>query len=128
MALYRDGKFEDHSWRRLEADELPGEGHVLLSLAEWRRFAAEQQNSNVAFGVVLEPGETAEMIAADLPRLALVAVSFPKYTDGRGYSTARSCATDTSSPANSAPSAISCSIKFSFMAAADSIHSKSRMP
>jgi uncharacterized protein (DUF934 family) len=89
MALYRDGKFEDDSWRRLEADELPGEGHVLLSLAEWRRFAAEQQNSNIAFGVVLEPGETAEMIAADLPRLALVAVSFPKYTDGRGYSTAR---------------------------------------
>jgi phosphoadenosine phosphosulfate reductase len=89
MALYRDGKFEDDSWRRLEADELPGEGHVLLSLSEWRRLAAEQQNSNVAFGVVLEPGETAEMIAADLPRLALVAVSFPKYTDGRGYSTAR---------------------------------------
>jgi phosphoadenosine phosphosulfate reductase len=29
------------------------------------------------------------MIAADLPRLALVAVSFPKFTDGRGYSTAR---------------------------------------
>lgn len=89
MALYRDGKFESDSWRRLEGGELPGEGRVLLSLAEWRRFSAEHQNSNVAFGVMLEPGETAEMIADDLPRLALVAVSFPKYTDGRGYSTAR---------------------------------------
>ncbi|HEY0146668.1 MAG TPA: DUF934 domain-containing protein [Methylovirgula sp.] len=89
MALYRDGRFESDSWRRLEADELPEEGHVLLSLAEWRRFKAEQKNSNIAFGVVLEPGETAEMIAEDLPRLALVAVSFPKFTDGRGYSTAR---------------------------------------
>jgi uncharacterized protein (DUF934 family) len=89
MALYRDGQFESDSWRRLEADELPAEGHVLLSLADWRRFSAEVQNSNLAFGIILEAGDTAEMIADDLPRLALVAVSFPKYTDGRGYSTAR---------------------------------------
>jgi uncharacterized protein (DUF934 family) len=89
MALYRDGKFENDSWRQLEADELPAEGHVLLSLADWRRFSAQGHNRNVAFGVVLEPGETADMIADDLPRLSLVAVSFPKYTDGRGYSTAR---------------------------------------
>ncbi|QAY96832.1 oxidoreductase [Methylovirgula ligni] len=90
MALYRNGTFVTDSWRRLDAsDELPAEGHVLLSLAEWQKLAPAKRESNVAFGVLLEPGETAEAIAADLPRLALVAVNFPKYTDGRGYSTAR---------------------------------------
>ncbi len=90
MALYRNGTFVTDSWRRLDAsEELPGEGHVLLSLAEWQRLAPAKRDSNIAFGVLLEPGETAESIAADLPRLALVAVAFPKYTDGRGYSTAR---------------------------------------
>ncbi len=112
MALYRNGSFADDPWRRLEsADDLidskdlerdlsekpvstfshPAltQGHALLSLTEWRRIAPVLTNSNVAFGVILEPGETAEAIAEDLPRLALVAVSFPKFTDGRGYSTAR---------------------------------------
>ncbi len=90
MALYRNSTFVIDSWRRLDAsEELPAEGHVLLSLAEWQKLAPAKRESNVAFGVLLEPGETAEAIAADLPRLALVAVNFPKYTDGRGYSTAR---------------------------------------
>jgi len=90
MALYRNGTFVTDSWRRLDAaEELPADGHVLLSLAEWQKLAPAKRESNVAFGVLLEPGETAEAIAADLPRLALVAVAFPKYTDGRGYSTAR---------------------------------------
>lgn len=90
MALYRNGTFVTDSWRRLDAsEELPADGHVLLSLAEWQKLAPAKRDSNLAFGVLLEPGETAEAIAADLPRLALVAVAFPKYTDGRGYSTAR---------------------------------------
>lgn len=90
MALYRNGTFAADSWQRLDpAQELPAEGHVLLSLAEWQKLAPIKRESNVAFGVLLEPGETAEAIAADLSRLSLVAVSFPKFTDGRGYSTAR---------------------------------------
>lgn len=90
MALYRDGRFENDPWRRLDAaQEPPAEGHVLLSLAAWQQLAPAKHNSNVAFGVLLQPGESAEMIADDLPRLALVAVNFPKFTDGRGYSTAR---------------------------------------
>ena len=39
-------------------------------------------------GVWLEPNEGPETIAADLARLPLVAVEFPKFTDGRGFSTA----------------------------------------
>ena len=90
MALYRDGKFESDIWRRLDAaEDLPADGHVLLSLGEWRQRAPAFRNGNIAVGVLLEAGETAEAIAEDLPDLALVAVSFPKFTDGRGYSTAR---------------------------------------
>lgn len=39
-------------------------------------------------GVWLAPGDDPAAIAGDLQRLALVAVHFPKFTDGRGYSTA----------------------------------------
>jgi len=40
-------------------------------------------------GVWLEAGEGAEALAADLADLALIGIDFPKFTDGRGYSSAR---------------------------------------
>jgi uncharacterized protein (DUF934 family) len=90
MALYRGGKFENDLWQRIAAvDGLPSEGHVLLNLEGWRAFAASAQPSNVAFGLLLEPGQDLQAIAGDLPRISLVAINFPKFADGRGYSMAR---------------------------------------
>jgi uncharacterized protein (DUF934 family) len=42
-----------------------------------------------ALGVWLDSHEDPEALADDLDRLSLVAVNFPKFTDGRGYSIAR---------------------------------------
>jgi uncharacterized protein (DUF934 family) len=42
-----------------------------------------------AIGVWLDSHEDPEALADDLDRLSLVAVNFPKFTDGRGYSIAR---------------------------------------
>ena len=40
-------------------------------------------------GLLLAAGETVDDIAADLPRFALIALDFPKFSDGRAFSTAR---------------------------------------
>jgi phosphoadenosine phosphosulfate reductase len=40
-------------------------------------------------GLRLEPGEAIDDITGDLPRFALIALSFPKFSDGRAFSTAR---------------------------------------
>ena len=40
-------------------------------------------------GLRLEAGEAIDDIAADLPRFALIALGFPKFSDGRAFSTAR---------------------------------------
>ena len=40
-------------------------------------------------GLALEPGDDIAELANDLEHFALVAVNFPKFGDGRGYSTAR---------------------------------------
>ena len=42
-----------------------------------------------ATAVVIEPGEDARQLLPHLDRLALVEVSFPAFTDGRGFSSAR---------------------------------------
>ena len=63
-------------------------GDIIISLA---RFEAEgdaliAEGCNV--GVRIQPDEAVEALAYDLPRLALVALVFPKYRDGRAYSAA----------------------------------------
>ena len=71
-----------------EDEPTPGQGGVLLSLA---RFAAEGETLLAAgrqVGVRLEGGEAVEALAPHLHRLALVALDFPKFRDGRQYSQA----------------------------------------
>lgn len=90
MAFFKDGRFAPDPWRRVHAiEELPAEGYLILSLDNWRRLASLGQRTNAAFGLLLEPGQRVEAIANDLPNLSLVAIQFPKFTDGRGYSMAR---------------------------------------
>lgn len=90
MALFKDGRFVPDPWRRVDGREaLPAEGYVILSLENWRRLGGQQARTNVAFGLLLESNQPVESIAKDLPYLALVAVQFPKFTDGRGYSIGR---------------------------------------
>jgi len=40
-------------------------------------------------GLLVAPGDKVETVAADLGRFASVAIAFPGFTDGRGYSSAR---------------------------------------
>lgn len=63
-------------------------GDVIISLT---RFSAEGDvliSQGRAVGVRIEPDEEVEALAYDLPKLAVVAVAFPKYRDGRGFSSA----------------------------------------
>jgi uncharacterized protein (DUF934 family) len=80
----------DDAWTFLGADDpLPPRGDVLLTLARWKRERSEGQAHAGRVGVVLEPADDPAEIAGALSSLALVAVRFPHFTDGRGYSTAR---------------------------------------
>jgi uncharacterized protein (DUF934 family) len=88
MALFKDGRFAPDPWRRVDAiEDLPAEGYFIVTLENWRRLTLKQQ-TNLAFGVLLDPGQPVEAIAEELPRPKLIAIGFPKFTDGRGYSMA----------------------------------------
>jgi uncharacterized protein (DUF934 family) len=79
-------------WHSLEGDDgpvvtlTPGP-HLLLTLYQWHS-ARSQWPEGLAVGLKLENDVEVGEIAADLPRLALVALQFPKWTDGRAYSQA----------------------------------------
>jgi len=61
---------------------------VILSFARFQREGDGILAQGVRVGVRLEPDERVEGLAYDLPRLALVALAFPKFRDGRAYSAA----------------------------------------
>jgi uncharacterized protein (DUF934 family) len=63
-------------------------GPLAVALPVWKARREELLARATPLGVRLDPADDPGEIAADLPRLALVAVHFPKFADGRGYSTA----------------------------------------
>ncbi|HEX3098192.1 MAG TPA: DUF934 domain-containing protein [Usitatibacter sp.] len=75
----------------LSADELGEplpEGPVAVPLAHWLENGAALAQRATPVGVWLKPDDEPLRLAGHLEGLALIAVHFPKFTDGRGYSTA----------------------------------------
>jgi uncharacterized protein (DUF934 family) len=71
-----------------DEDAIPPEGGVILSLSRFQTESAALLDEGRPVGVRIEPAERVEDLAYDLPRLALIAPTFPKFRDGRAYSTA----------------------------------------
>jgi uncharacterized protein (DUF934 family) len=70
----------------IESAPLP-EGKIIVPLKLWQaRREALIERGNV--GVWLASDERPEALKDDLDKLALIAVDFPKFADGRGYSIA----------------------------------------
>jgi len=60
----------------------------LLTLEQWRAVRAHWPQDARA-GVLVPNDADTEALEPDLPRLALIALEFPKWVDGRAYSQAR---------------------------------------
>jgi uncharacterized protein (DUF934 family) len=80
-------------WHEVTADDslvaVPAaEAHALLSIEQWRAVRHSWPDT-LPVGLSLANDVDVEGIARDLPRLALVALRFPKWVDGRAYSQAR---------------------------------------
>lgn len=93
-AIIKDGAIIEDGWVRLtaeqiEQDGLPAEGDLIVPLSVWKsqREAIAARSGRTT--VCLAPGDEPAEIADDLAGLPLVAVYFPAFRDGRGYSYAR---------------------------------------
>lgn len=91
MVLVKDGAIaESDIWTFAEAEgDLPEAEALAVPLS---RFAEDREAllaRNTKLGVVIEPGDDPHVIADDLDKLSLIAVNFPSFTDGRGYTHAR---------------------------------------
>ena len=90
MALYKNGAFIDDRWRALpDGEAAPVSGHVIFPFDWWLEERHAFDGSNVPLGIRIEPGTRLDEIAEDIKRFSVIALSFPKYGDGRAFSLAR---------------------------------------
>jgi uncharacterized protein (DUF934 family) len=89
MPLLKRGALIEDPWRRLADDEpLPGTDAVIVTLPRWRADRALAGRRG-PLGLFLKNGEPPGAIADDVGLFDLIALEFPKFTDGRAYSQAR---------------------------------------
>ena len=79
-------------WHTIDGDDGPmvtltPAPHSLLTLLQWHGVRSHWPEA-MPVGVLLANDVEVREIAGDLPRLALVALQFPKWVDGRAYSQA----------------------------------------
>lgn len=87
--VIRGRRVEPDRWTLVTESDGPWpEGPIIVPLAAWKARGAERSARAAPVGVWLAPADDPAEIAAELTRIAIVAVQFPKFTDGRGYSTA----------------------------------------
>jgi uncharacterized protein (DUF934 family) len=65
------------------------DAQVLVAHTVWASSRDALVARTAPVGIRLEASDDAAAIAPDLRRFALIAIDFPKFTDGRGYSIAR---------------------------------------
>lgn len=88
-SIIRDGRLAADTWARVDNEAPLPDGDVIVPLA---RFVADTPALLARpgrLGVCIAPGEGVAEIVPFLDRLALVALLFPVFYDGRGYSYAR---------------------------------------
>lgn len=86
MAYFKDDGFIPDPWH-LAAEPGPIETQTILPLKFWQDHASGLQ-ANLELGLYLEPGTDLTAIGKELQRFSVIVISFPKFTDGRGYSMA----------------------------------------
>lgn len=90
MALIREGLLVADPFVDASAlDAVPATGAVIVSLAQWQADRAALLARGTPVGVRLKSDQHPGVLAADLPRLAVITLEFPKFRDGRAYTYAR---------------------------------------
>lgn len=90
MPLIKNGAEIENVWSFVPDEaELSPDGCVVVTLARLLSQADIVLARNTSVGVRLMPEDDPHLLAGHLDRIGLIEISFPKYTDGRGYSQAQ---------------------------------------
>jgi len=87
--IWTEAAFRRDPWARPAATAEPGAGPLIVSKARFVAERAQLLARAAPLGLHLESGAAVDDLAPDVTRFALIALDFPKFSDGRSFSTAR---------------------------------------
>jgi len=90
LVRWRNGRAElaEDAFTPVADDTGVPPGDVIVSLARFQQDGERLLGEGRSVGVRVETNEAVEDLAYDLPRIAVVALVFPKYRQGQAYSSA----------------------------------------
>ncbi|TAK91189.1 MAG: DUF934 domain-containing protein [Burkholderiaceae bacterium] len=87
--IIKDRAIVDDHWLVIhDSSELPAQGDVIVTLAFWHAHRDTLLSRAGKLGVWVKPDDDVAEIANDLTHFALIAIDFPAFADGRGFSSA----------------------------------------
>ena len=90
MALIKNGQYAADDWTRIEGEvPLPDDGDFIIDATRLKDDASVLRPRKGKLGVLLMNTVDAAELAPHLSKLALVALEFPSFNDGRAFSQAR---------------------------------------
>jgi uncharacterized protein (DUF934 family) len=91
MALIKHKQvIHDDPWISVADDQpIPSEGDIIISYARFDREATDLSERKGRLGLRIEPEGDLLQLVTHLPKVAVIAIDFPKFGDGRGYTKAR---------------------------------------
>jgi uncharacterized protein (DUF934 family) len=90
MPLLKNGEVIADTWQHVAAGEaVPAAGPVVVPFERWKAEREALLARNAPLGVRFANTQNVGELAADLGRLELVVLEFPKFVDGRAFSQAR---------------------------------------
>ena len=72
-----------------EEDPIPSHGDLIVPYSRWQAEREGLLEHNGRLGIVIGNGVSVDSIKNDLAHFELIAIEFPEFKDGRGYSYAK---------------------------------------
>ncbi len=88
MPLIKNNRLVQDNWHIIDEGETLKSANNLVDLAYWQANRTELITTHSPIGLRIDGNEDIELIATDLQYFSLIAINFPSFTDGRGYSLA----------------------------------------
>lgn len=91
MVLIKNKQVVDNDpWTYVADDQpIPETGDIVVGFARFDRDNVTYEERNGRLGLRIDPEDDLLQVITHLPKVGLVAVNFPKFSDGRGYTKAR---------------------------------------
>ncbi|MBL4801663.1 MAG: DUF934 domain-containing protein [Emcibacter sp.] len=85
MKIIKDKAIIEDSWVHYSGQGALPDGDIIVSLSVWQ----DTDLTGRRVGLQLEPSDSVKEIRSELDKFELIAINFPTFNDGRGYSMAK---------------------------------------